>query len=471
MMEQTLSGIDSIVMFRNSQGRDGRGTLLHITRSNVVFEVYNPYSIVQISEVMQTVKIVRGERRIYQGRAMVNNIVTTGLMTIVSASLIDAWSDLEGLTPGKGLQFETERFVHDWRAGHQLSPEYQLIVSTIRGFLGELSRWLEEAEAGMLEPDIQDEQAVSLAEAFYRDIQSPVAPEVEDLFIRFEQEASRVPEDQVMAHKAFARRELHPLTMCSPFVHRSYTKPLGYAGDFEMVNMMLGESATRAASTYARIVDAFHIQTAAPEAHRNRIDMLEKRLDAEAKRVHQLERPFSVLNVGCGPAVEVQRFIRQNAISAFADLSLMDFNDETLKHAETKVREAMATSGHQPVLRIVHKSIDDLLKESHRQETAPATTYDMVYCAGLFDYFSDRVCRQLLSRFYAWTRPGGLVSATNVHSHNPNRHLMEHILEWHLVYRDEMGFSKLAPAGSQPSVESDPTGVNIFLDLRKAEEA
>jgi hypothetical protein len=43
-MENNLPSIDSIVVFRNSQGLVGRGTLVHITRRVVVFEVYNPYS-------------------------------------------------------------------------------------------------------------------------------------------------------------------------------------------------------------------------------------------------------------------------------------------------------------------------------------------------------------------------------------------------------------------------------------------
>ena len=67
-----------------------------------------------------------------------------------------------------------------------------------------------------------------------------------------------------MVHKAYARRELHPLTMCSPFVHRTYTKPLGYAGDYEMMNMMLGESDPVDLNTYARIVHSYHIRAAAP---------------------------------------------------------------------------------------------------------------------------------------------------------------------------------------------------------------
>jgi len=466
-MNQVLSGIDSIVLFRNSQGRDGRGTLMHITRSNVVFEIYNPYSIVQISEVLQTVKILRGDRMIYHGRAVVNNIVTTGLMIIASATLIDPWSDLEGLTPGKGLRAETQRFVDDWKSSFHLRPEYQLVISTLRNFMGELSRWLEEAEAGVLGIDPARVHESPLAEEFYQEIQAPIAPKVIELFKQFETEAARVPDDQLAVHKAFARRELHPLTLCSPFVHRTYTKPLGYAGHYEMVNMMLGTSSAHVNSTYARIVDAFHVQTAAPEAHRNRIDMLQQRLQQEAERVVAEERPFTVLNVGCGPAVEIQRYVRQSDLADFTTFHLMDFNEDTLNHTQDKIEQAIQESGRRPTFQFIQKSIDELLKEAHRAETDMPSSYEMIYCAGLFDYFSTRICRQLCKLFFRWVRPGGLVAVTNVHPNNPNRYQMEHLLEWHLVYRDEADMKKLVPEGAKWSIEPDTTGVNLFLDLRK----
>jgi len=50
---------DSLVTFRNSQGAHARGTLMDLTRHAVVFEVYNPYSIVQLSEVLQELRINR----------------------------------------------------------------------------------------------------------------------------------------------------------------------------------------------------------------------------------------------------------------------------------------------------------------------------------------------------------------------------------------------------------------------------
>jgi len=43
---------DSTVVFRNCQRLEARGTIMRLSRNSVVFEVYNPYSIVQASEVL-----------------------------------------------------------------------------------------------------------------------------------------------------------------------------------------------------------------------------------------------------------------------------------------------------------------------------------------------------------------------------------------------------------------------------------
>lgn len=467
-METVLTGIDSVVMFRNSQGLSGRGTLVHITRSVVVFEVYNPFSIVQLSEVLHGVRILRGERAIYNGRASVSSIVTTGLMVIVSATLLDPWRDLSELAPGDLLQIETERFVRHWEASQDLRPNYQLIVTSLSSFFAELSRWLNEAETGTFSDEDSD-STESLKKEFYQEVRAPLLPEVFALYEEFENEACKIPPEEVTAHKAFARRELHPVTMCSPFVYRTYTKPLGYAGDYEMVNMMLEESDLEMPNAYANIVHSFHISTAAPEAHRNRIDMLEKRLKEEVKRATGEGRPFTALSVGCGPAIEVERFIRSEPLSTHAVFQLLDFNQETLDSAQSKIQQAIKVSGRRPIVKLVNQSMDDLLKEVHESPKRSHTQYDFVYCAGLFDYFTDHTCRSLTSLFFEWIRPGGLVTVTNVHPCNPNRYGMEHLLEWYLCYRDEESLLALSTSIAEKTVSTDPTGVNVFLDIRKEE--
>ncbi len=69
--------------------------------------------------------------------------------------------------------------------------------------------------------------------------------------------------------------------------------------------------------------------------------------------------------------------------------------------------------------------------------------------------------------YYSWLRPGGLLVITNVHKNNPNRHHMEHLLEWHLVYRNEKDMGNLVPSGVIHHIKTDETGMNLFLNIRK----
>ena len=55
--------IDPVITFKNSQGEVARGTLTNIQRRSLVMEVYNPYSIVQVSEVLSDLTIRAGTER------------------------------------------------------------------------------------------------------------------------------------------------------------------------------------------------------------------------------------------------------------------------------------------------------------------------------------------------------------------------------------------------------------------------
>ncbi|MDX2079751.1 MAG: class I SAM-dependent methyltransferase [Terrimicrobiaceae bacterium] len=465
-MEKSLAGIDSLVSFTNTSGIKGRGTLIHISRSIAVFEVYNPYSLVQLSEVLQELTVMRGERVIYRGRGVVTSLVTTGLMVIASVTLIDTWSHLDHLQPGPSLTREIEQFIRDWEEGINLSDSYQLVVNRFSHFLAEASRWIEEAETAILANASELEARTS---DFRSSIERPVAGRIGDLMREFEKEAARVPDEEAVVYKAFARREIHPFILCAPFAYRSFTKPLGYAGDYEMVNMMLKQSEATGNSTYARIFHDLTTDVAAAEAHRNRVQILEQQLVEEAERVGAEQRIFTALSVGCGPAVEVQRFIRNHDEADTSAIHLMDFNDETIAYVQKRTAAAIEESGRRPALQFIQKSIDELLKDVHQDTTEFLPAYDMIYCAGLFDYFPDTVCRNLVKLYHRWVRPGGLLVTTNVHPKNPERYTMEHLFEWYLIYRDEAQMAALAPAGCRAEVFTDPTGVNVFMTIRKEE--
>jgi extracellular factor (EF) 3-hydroxypalmitic acid methyl ester biosynthesis protein len=453
-----------MVSFRNSEGEAARGTLLKLDRSTAVFEVYNPYSIVQLSEVLQDVTIRRGERVIYNGHAVVSNLVNTGLMLIVSVALTDPWKDLTGILSSQlAIREEARRFVSDWERLNTVRLGYQLVVGEIQSFFSDLSRWLQQLDIRSEETHLNTQDPID--DASFRELFDPIAGQTQELFQRFEAEAEEIPGEEIVQHKAYCQRCLHPLIMRAPFPYRAYFKPLGYAGDYETVNMMLRDPRT-GPSIYAEVINCIYLSTGPAQAHRNRIQILVDLLVQAAWRAAASDRQFRVLNIGCGPAVELQRFLTENEIDN-CYFKLIDFNRDTLDYTRSKMDTLLAGDDRRIELEYVQLSVHSLLKRAtEKRLQSEDADYDLVYCAGLFDYLSDRVCSRLLKLFHRWLRSdGGLVVATNVHPRNSSAHMMEHLLEWYLIYRDESDMRRLAPGVGKQRAYVDETGINVFLEI------
>ena len=462
---------DSFILARNSQGLEVRAGVLRLTRYLVVFEVYNPYSILQLSEVLSDFKIVINDRIMYSGRAVISNVVNTGIMLICEATLDDSWLDVDvfsSVTAPNRLREEFGLFVQEWHKIEKILPNFKASVADLQTMLMDLRRWLEQVELGIRSEPSGDRSVIE--RTVIAELEDPILPTVASWFSKFDDISEKVEDELRPVHRAFAKRLLHPLVLCSPFVYRTYHKPLGYAGDYEMVNMILRDP-YEGASLFAKIVNVCFLKNPPAEAHRNRIKYLTGKLQEETKRVHTLGRRAKVFNLGCGPAKEVQNFMRQHDLSDRAIFTLLDFNDETLEHATGLLQEVRNSFRRQTELNFFKKSVHQILKEAARPgpEMMPGT-YDLVYCAGLFDYMSDRICKRLMNIFYDLLAPGGLLIATNVDASKPFRHSMELILEWHLICRNQAQFAALKPEKAGPgqfTVTHEPTGVNVFIEVRK----
>ncbi len=459
------NSIERLLTFKNSEGQSARGTLLHMSRTSISFEVYNPYSIVQLSEVLQDVTIRNAEAPIYQGKAVVSSLVNTGLMLVVSATLVDNWNDLTfALARSNDLSGEVKQFITDWEEQKRIRPGYQQAVGDLKSLLSQLSPWLDQVDISA------EHETTSVSDDVFQQLRGPLLPKVSELQSRFEEEAKAVGSDELIAHRQFAQRDLLPLMMRAPFFHRSYVKPLGYAGDYMMVKMMV-EGRRAGPTTYARLVNDFYLEIDLVKAHRNRLIIIERELNKCAEQAAQAGRKVKILNVGCGPAIELIRFIRNSPYCEFCQFTLIDFNAETIEYARGAIENTMREVSRRPQIEFKQLSVHSLLKQSSSEkDDADQQTYDFVYCAGLFDYLSDRVCQRLLELFCKWTKPGGHVIATNVHPDNPTRWIMEHVIEWHLIHRTMEDLANLSPEQYPKLVYDDDTHMNVFVDISVGDE-
>ncbi len=458
--------LNSVVTFRNSQGLDVRGTLTGITRQTISMEVYDPYSVAQMSEMLKDLTVRRQGRVVYQGSAVVTSLVNTGIYLVLSATLTETWKDAtEVISDRVALHAEVDNFLGDLAVFKKLVPEFQLVVSRLRTDLSEISRWVEQID---LVADAHGVgQSGTLKDEYVNEIKDSVLPHLFQHMADFEGHSRAIEPEVSDIHRIFCQRDLHPLMLRAPFVHRTYTKPLGYAGDYEMVNMMT-RNPNEGPSTYFKIINSLFLTGGPAEAHRNRIRIMVDRLNKIVDQAIANSEQVKILNLGCGPAIELQELLEARQVPGNVEVTLIDFSEETLEYARQEITKRMASHDSKMVVNIVHRSVDQILRQSARISESDRNTYDYIYCAGLFDYFSDKACSRVLKLFQAMVKPGCWVFSTNVHTNNPAIASMEYLAEWHLIYRDEQGMEALIPKDWEHQVYCDDTGVNVFLEFCKA---
>jgi len=464
---------DTQVTFRAGDDHTAlHGMPERMTRYAAVFELFNPLVTPRVSEVLADFKISLHNRPIYSGRAVVQNVVNAGTKMICEVMLDETgWQEFAGQPvarlPG-AIAEEFNLFLKDWQKFYKVSSEFKVVVADMQTFLYDLRLWLDKVELGL--QSVPGPQRGELEREILVALCAPAVRAFASLFEKFEKLASAVEPDARVAHSLYAKRLLHPLVLGAPFMHRTYEKPLGYAGDYEMVRMMTMDP-FRGDSIYAKLLNAFFLNTPPVVAHRNRIDTLVKHLQAETLRAVQQKRRATVFNLGCGPAAEIQRFMADSSWSNITDFTLLDFNDETAAFAQRTLTQIKNQHHRETGIQVLKKSVTQLIKDSSK---FGQNSFDLVYCAGLFDYLSDNVSTTLLEIFYDLVAPGGLVLVSNVDASNPSRGWMECMVDWYLVYRDATQMRQLMPEGiarDAVRVFSESSSVNIFAEIRKPSNA
>ena len=471
-MDLRSESSQSVITCRNSQGTELTANLLRIKRYSVVFEVYNPYSILQLSEVLSDFRIMASRRLLYHGKAVVSNLLNTGIVLVCEAMLDEGWVEVDFLSTvaaetSGDLSLQFSSFMTEWKSANKVQDPFKLVVADLASMLSGVQHWLTGVDVGIRTTVTRRRD--DLEQEIFGTIENRVVEEVLPSMEKFEEVAAEISEAEIAVHKSYVRREIHPIVLCSPFLYRTYTKPLGYAGDYEMVNMML-RNPYEGSSAFAKLLNFALLNTEPVVAHRNRIDFLVDRLRSEcAKRV--VKGKTRVFNLACGPAVEIQRFLRDYDESDLAEVDLLDFNAETLEYTRERIDESRRAGGRNTQVRYFQRSVHQLLRAATQGGEEDFTNYDIVYCAGLFDYLSQRVCKRLVDLFCTMIKPGGIVIVTNVAAANPRKAWMEYVMEWNLIYRDEAEMFDLVPDGfpvARTEVKPDSTGVNLFLEIERA---
>lgn len=458
-----------ILSGHNSSNAPIRGALLQLNRSTALIEIYGPQAPLSVSEALNDFTLSFHNRCVYQGRATVRALHDTGATTLCEITLSEnAWLDLEinpNGTDRQPLVADCGAFLKQWQSYYRINPDFKIVAQDLATFLSELRDWTQRLELRIFKsPPRQRTSEDSLVAALL----PQVMPLLTQIFLRFEEVCDRLDESLRPTHRVFIQKQLHQFLLCSPFMFRTYGKPLGYAGDYEMMSMIV-RNRPNGKNLFAKLIDAYLLAQHPCQAVRNRVDFLQNRIEEEVCRRTRENQPADIFCVACGPAWEAINFVAAHPLADNARFHLLDFNEETLDYTGNKFREVKRLHHRRTQVEYVRNSVHNLLRTNNRN-APPEPKYDLVYCSGLYDYLGNRVCQSLNNYLYKLLRPGGLMVIGNFAPFTHGQNLMEYLMDWHLIYRDRDQVSALAPEQASPEfaqVKAEHAGANIFLEVRK----
>jgi extracellular factor (EF) 3-hydroxypalmitic acid methyl ester biosynthesis protein len=468
---ETRDSKGSVAVFKTRDGVETRGPILRLARYGVAFEFCNPVAELRTSEVLDKFKILIDGRMIYSGRAVVGGLIDAGTRIICEVKLDDLGAETDFFLQPAGAAPDVEqsysKFFRQWQKNYRISQEFKVQVTDIQAFLVATRQWLEQVEfdQGINRDRRQPEQTFEALETIARRVISAFNAQHE----KFEELAYAIPEEHYGAHQEFVRRLWQPLFLCSPFGQRTFYKPLGYAGDYEMMNM-IHRNQPEGGTLYEKLIHFLLVSQWPAQSVRNRVTHLKNNLLQETARVARSGRRARILNVGCGPAREVQDFVKETSLANEADFVLLDFNEETLGYVRDQINRAKNQFSQLTRIETRRVSVHHLLRQNaHQEHFGPGPGFDLIYCGGLFDYLSEPTCQSLVNLFYDWLQPGGMVIVANMNDSKPFRNFIEFVLDWQLIYRDSQRMRALAPERVRDAarVITEPTSVNMFLHLVK----
>lgn len=272
--------------------------------------------------------------------------------------------------------------------------------------------------------------------------------------------------DRVAAAKAYTELRLTPELVCGPLWGQAYHKPRGYPGDY-LVMEHIYDGRPRGDTPFGRIAHLLGV-------HIGQFVVKRKDLVREAiATILARSRRYGTINIvslGAGPAQEVVEIARsEDTVTRPVEFVLVDQDPDALRFAGRAVSNALTGRRDNPPLKIEPRQISvlRLLKEIDPTRLVPEA--DMIYSAGLFDYFSDRTCRTLAHRLYAALRPGGLLLLGNMKAGTDMVWPLELIADWSLSYRNAENVLSWADGldGAEISLRTEATGYDYLLSVRK----
>ena len=406
------------------------------------------------------VRLLFENTELHHGRARIVRIERTPLGTRLAVNLIHTHLDVRQLVERHEevlLRCEVEHGLGEGNA-RLVAPEYRLLCADMRHLLHHYKSVLDRAHAH--DDERSRTEILTLC-------QERIMPQWQALW--FQANALVKPlmdqPEALRATKRYTEMMLTPEFIAGPIWQRAYGKPLGYPGDYQVMNYVYTWF-KHGNTSYARLLHRLGLDGL--ECVATRMSMVQQVI-AEIVAAGPAHRPARIANLACGTAQEIVNYLQAPKLPRAVHFTLIDQDQDALGFAYQNTYPRVVALQGTALVSCLHADFPQLLKAGPLfQKLLPQ---DLIYTVGLIDYLSQRRAKILIAALYAQLAPGGELLIANL-SDAPNNGLWlaEFICNWTMVYRTEAEMHDLiGEINPGPvSLELDRTGRIYVMRVKKA---
>lgn len=374
-----------------------------------------------------------GDDKLYAGAGLIRRVEPHGSRTTVALEFTTGYLDIPAMvTKHDDLLLAHALANPNFGTSEGILPDFVHLCTEIVNTFRSYKEVLEAFEARLTATG--EERDTKLLEALIA-CEERIVPQWKELWYRGSDILEPIWADAKMleAHKRYAERVLTPDFMPGAVMRRCYEKPLGYPGDYQIMNYVY-EWKRVGNTPYEKLLHRIGIETGACVGTRLRMtqDILRARIAEKPDET----TPLNIANLGCGSAYEIYDYLKIKHLPRPINVTLIDQDQGALSHAyENAYREVVRHAGRAK-LKCLQASFAQLLKAGALFKTLPPQ--DVIYSLGLFDYLSHRRAKALARDLYAQVAPGGKLIIANVKvGRETCQWPLDLITDWGLVYRTE----------------------------------
>ncbi|MBX7116112.1 MAG: hypothetical protein K1X64_17410 [Myxococcaceae bacterium] len=261
------------------------------------------------------------------------------------------------------------------------------------------------------------------------------------------------------------RDRLHPYFLQANAMARAFHKPLGYAGDYEVMNMAY-RNQPEGDSPLGKALHQWFNTTLGATAVRTR-----RRWILEQMQIHgrDWKGTYKICSVAAGSAYELGDLIHESFLVERCELTCVDQDRSALTFASEQLNEAMQHAERSCPTAFVHDSVHNMVGAG-ATAARRFTPQSFIYSLGLYDYLPEKVGRLLTRYLYNQLEPGGRLIVGNYAQQTDTRFTIEMVMDWQLLYRSEAQLMALAadlPIGATCRYTAECTGMQLFLIVDK----